>query len=332
MRSPSIEQLELRRLFAVDLVFTNFELTGDPLFQPGGTTNVIVNIRSDALSSTGAGSVDFKFVDIGFRSDTTVSFDDPTAQELSTTAITGVPSGPVGKSFTFPLTFATDFHQGRYTLVGKVSSALSTADDNTRDFGTGRALPTNGNLEVTGSDAEDHISITAIAGGSGKSQYDVNVNGDTESFSSTKIKAFTVDTKGGSDVFVATGAVPKLKVNGGDGADKLVAGDGDDTLSGGAGKDSLYGGAGADRLGGDGGNDRLYGEEGVDRLYGGAGNDYLDAGAASDRLDGGSGIDTLYGQGGNDRFFTRDNEIDELFGGSGNDTAVKDANDIVASI
>ncbi len=121
-------------------------------------------------------------------------------------------------------------------------------------------------------------------------------------------------------------------VLGGDGEDTISGGDGDDVLSGNAQKDRVFGGNGNDRLNGNGSHDRLYGEAGADRLYGYDGNDYLDGGSSNDRLEGGAGLDTLAGQGGDDRFYAKDNEIDQLFGGKDKDTALIDATDVLAAI
>jgi len=217
-------------------------------------------------------------------------------------------------------------------LLGRISGATAAPTDITQLFGVARVLPTDGKLVIPGTSGDDHISVDAVPQSDLSTQYNVNVNGVTESFSSASITAFTIDGRDGDDVIVATGPVNKLVVTGGDGNDTIVGGTLDDTLSGNAGKDRLYGGDGQDRLNGNGGLDRLYGEVGVDRLYGGAGNDYMDGGAASDRLEGGTGIDSMYGQGGNDRFYAKDNQIDELYGGSGQDSHSSDALDLHSSL
>jgi hypothetical protein len=74
---------------------------------------------------------------------------------------------------------------------------------------------------------------------------------------------------GGDDVFQMFSQVPMgLGLEGGGGADKLLAG---------AGPDAAFGGDGADTLSGRAGRDRLFGERGHDRLIGGAGRDRLHA-------------------------------------------------------
>ena len=320
-----MEGLEGRRLLS-DLAFGDFALSGDPLFARGGTTRVTVVIRDlDGVGAAAGAAVDFKYLDVGFGpNDQRASFDDPAAMALTSfTTDKAIPASPGGQSFNFDVTFPR-LGPGRYELLGKVGNR-------TRAFGSGRVLPSDGNLLVAGGDGADHINISAYLK-KGKQRYIVAVDGAAESFSATKITAFTVHGRGGNDSIFISGAVPNVRCDGGDGNDKIVGGDLNDTLSGGAGNDTLVGGDGDDRLNGNGGNDRLFGENGVDRLYGYAGNDYLDGGAGSDRLDGGAGFDTLLGQGGNDRFFTRDGAADELFGGSGQDSADSDALDMRSSI
>ncbi len=331
------ETLEVRRLFS-DLAFGNFKLSGDPLFHPGGTTIVTVQIRDlDGVGVAAGFTVGFKYVDVGFREDDEdVSYDDPTAVALESTATTiAVPASPTGQSYTFDVAFPTSLKQGRYELIGKVDDGNTVVEtnenDNTRAFGAGRVLPADGDLLVAGSDNDDRISITAYSKNH-QPRYLVNVNGGQETFSATRITAFDVEPGAGDDTVELIGAVANTFVSGGDGADKLIAGDLAATLSGGAGNDTLMGGAGNDQLSGNGGNDRLYGNGGNDRLYGDNGNDYMDGGAGADRLTGGDGMDTLLGQGGNDRFTTRDGFADQLFGGSGKDSATVDSLDVLNSI
>ena len=50
-----VEAMEVRRLFT-DLAFGNFALSGDPLFHPGGTTVVTVQIRD--LDGVGVAAVE----------------------------------------------------------------------------------------------------------------------------------------------------------------------------------------------------------------------------------------------------------------------------------
>ena len=63
------------------------------------------------------------------------------------------------------------------------------------------------------------------------------------------------------------------------------------TLNGGNGADELSGGAGNDQISGKNGNDKLFGLAGNDKLVGGNGNDILNGGAGRDTLTGGCGSD-----------------------------------------
>ncbi len=322
-----IELLELRRLFAADFQFGQFTLTGGPLMQPGATSNVTVIIRDPNGVGGAAVPVAFKAVPVGFSAhDEDASFSDPKAVALTAAPATAalVPQTPDGRSFTFAIPFPSDLAQGRYELVGQVGTR-------TRAFGAGWSLPSNGRLAVPGTNADDRMTITAGTH-DGKKTYTVKVNDYAERFNASVISGFTVTGGGGNDTFIATGAIPHLNVNGGDGNDRLVGGDDGDTLAGGAGKDQLDGGLGNDRVSGNGGNDKLIGGAGADRLYGGDGNDYLDAGSSADRLDGGAGGDTMLGQSGDDTFLARDHEIDQLSGGTGTDQATADANDVLQSV
>lgn len=73
-------------------------------------------------------------------------------------------------------------------------------------------------------------------------------------------------------------------IDGGEGADTIIAGFGADTITGGwdDAADSIEGGHGNDLLTGGGGNDTLRGGQGADTLDGGAGTDLLDGGQGDD--------------------------------------------------
>jgi Ca2+-binding RTX toxin-like protein len=332
--SARCEQLERRRLLAVDLSFGETALSGWSLFSPGKDATVVAIIRNQGTTSATGFSVTFKYIDIGFSSDPqNVSFDDPSAVVLATTTITeAIPPISAERSFNFPLHFPANLN-GRYALIGKVDAdntiVESLESNNTKFFGVGRALPSTGNLLVTGTAGADRITITPARHAT---RYNVAVNGVSESFSADKITAFTVRTEAGNDQATITGAVPRLRFEAGDGDDKIVGGSADDTIIGGLGNDWLFGGLGNDRIEGSGGNDRLFGQGGSDRLLGDAGNDIIDGGTESDRLYGGAGIDTLLGQSGNDRFFAKDRAADQLFGDGGTDSADVDLTDARSSI
>ena len=100
---------------------------------------------------------------------------------------------------------------------------------------------------------------------------------------------------------------PGVRVDGGDGDDRLVSGAPSSRMNGGAGNDVLIGGPGPAYSG----RDFLDGGSGDDRIFGGSGED---------ELDGGPGRDELYGQEHDDLLLNADEEDDLLSGGSGADT------------
>ena len=103
-------------------------------------------------------------------------------------------------------------------------------------------------------------------------------------------EAYTIDATGLADwsqinlndIDFATIFGDKIKIQGGDGANYVVAGDGSQDILLGAGDDTLYGGAGDDIIGSTTGNDQIFGDDGNDTLTGGAGNDSLTGGAGND--------------------------------------------------
>lgn len=89
---------------------------------------------------------------------------------------------------------------------------------------------------------------------------------------------------------IITGSFTSIRVNAGEGNDKI-------TISGGINLPTqLYGEGGHDSLNGGAGADSLYGGEGNDKLYGNAGEDTLVslAGGVKDSLNGGAGIDSFW--------------------------------------
>jgi 3',5'-cyclic AMP phosphodiesterase CpdA len=90
------------------------------------------------------------------------------------------------------------------------------------------------------------------------------------------------------------------KIEGGRGADVILALGGKDRIKTGHGRDLVCGGDGADKLKGGGGRDELRGERGNDKLKGGKGGDNLRSDRGRDRLKGGKGRDRLKGGKGND--------------------------------
>ena len=106
-------------------------------------------------------------------------------------------------------------------------------------------------------------------------------------------------------------AATDVRVDGGDGADRLTLGSESARVTGGAGDDVLIGAWAAPYAG-------------REWLDGGRGNDRVFSGRGADELDGGSGRDEVYGQEDNDVLLDGDNEDDLLFGGSGLDTVSYD--------
>jgi Ca2+-binding RTX toxin-like protein len=79
---------------------------------------------------------------------------------------------------------------------------------------------------------------------------------------------FRARLRGGDDTFQMVSQTPQeLDLNGGAGADKLLAGPGGDRIFGGEGPDTLTGRAGPDRLFAGRGRDRLIAGNGRDRLH-----------------------------------------------------------------
>ena len=197
----------------------------------------------------------------------------------------------------------------------------------------------NGILALAGDDTADVGSVTQIVDDTGTSTdivYQVDLNGETETFTNAAITSIFFEGNNGDDRFenntnlpsFARGGMGNDTLVGGSGADTLVGSEGDDTLDGNDGADTLVGGIGADMLNGNDGVDRLFGEVGEDTLDGGAGDDFLSGGDDNDTIDGGDdddvaigglGDDTIRGGIGDDSLFGTDG-MDELFGEDGDDT------------
>jgi Ca2+-binding RTX toxin-like protein len=101
-------------------------------------------------------------------------------------------------------------------------------------------------------------------------------------------------------VHFATAAAPVLQ--GGNGAEMLIALSGNDTITAGHGKTVIYGGPGNDTLIGGAGKDFIFGGAGTDTIIGGSGADTLTGGSGTDTIYAGSGVSILVGGGGADRF------------------------------
>ncbi|MGL4543245.1 MAG: calcium-binding protein, partial [Polymorphobacter sp.] len=119
-----------------------------------------------------------------------------------------------------------------------------------------------------------------------------------------------------SGVLITEGDV--ASINGGAGADIIMASKVGDIVNGGWGDDTLRGISG---------DDFLNGEIGNDTIDGGAGADTLSGGADNDLLIGGAGADTLFGDDGDDVFRILPKDVaDSIDGGTGIDTVEAGAN------
>jgi hypothetical protein len=186
----------------------------------------------------------------------------------------------------------------------------------------------DGNIILTGTAGDDNITVS-------------------EHTSSLDLGFVSVDYVDGVTVTDGTGAshdyvgadADHLTIRGGDGNDRITVdptianglrlegGDGDDRIRGGAGSDQIYGGAGRDYLEGGMGNDTMDAGRGNDILYGGQGNDVMEGGKGDDYVEGGKGNDTMWGGQGNDVVsggrgddrIAGDDGNDVMYGGAGQD-------------
>jgi Ca2+-binding RTX toxin-like protein len=228
-----------------------------------------------------------------------------------------------------------------------------------------------GLLTVTGTDDADLIRVYVPAvrpGATPKLVVEelsfslVRTPGSRTTFDLTKVKAISLDAKGGSDRVSIAGhylvypepspapegstdtatrviwrpksevlAIPST-VTGGDGNDLISTGGGADSVSGGAGSDRILTGAGNDTAGGGDSSDFVYGGAGDDQISGDAGSDFLfgDGGADNisgglghDYIVGGPGVDTMNGDEGNDRFFAADGAPGDVINGGSNDIPIR---------
>jgi VCBS repeat-containing protein len=167
-------------------------------------------------------------------------------------------------------TCGKDDHSGTVTLtVADVDNpasglTLSAASSNP-------ALVPAGNVNFAGSGATRTMSVNVVDGRSGTAKLTITV---TDGHDSNKVDDLVTVQVGGGD---------KDTLNGGKGADLLLAQSNNDVLNGGEGNDLLCGDSGSDTLSGGAGDDSLGGGSGTDKLTGGPG---------ADRFSGGSGTDT----------------------------------------
>jgi hypothetical protein len=127
----------------------------------------------------------------------------------------------------------------------------------------------------------------------------------------------TLDGGLGADTIIAAEGSDNIDAGGGD--DCVVAGIGNDIISGGLGADMIFGQAGADVIRGGNGEDYISGGLGLDFIDGGSNDDELLGGNSDDTLIGGLGNDLMRGGLGSD-FLCGGRGDDELRGGNGNDS------------
>lgn len=145
-------------------------------------------------------------------------------------------------------------------------------------------LGTTGVLDVNGTRRADSIQVSLNSADATK--LDVNINGVVRTFDLSLIRSVHMTGGNGKDVLTVDSTVSvAVKIDGGNGSDRLLGGSGDDELLGGKGKDDLDGGAGNDALHGAAGKDDLNGGEGDDDLDGGKGKDACTGGVGSDSFD-----------------------------------------------
>lgn len=207
----------------------------------------------------------------------------------------------------------------------------------------------NGVLTVTGSNANEVISVTVAPDGIFR-MTQVHENGVRTFNSRLRIRKVVVNALAGDDTVTIGAGIGPAVLNGGKGSDSLSGGADDDVLRGQAGNDVLIGGDGADILIGGRGFDHLDGGPGADTFRARDGEaDFLrpewrsspgsrlvmaDAAIERDSIDwpvgrrdgfwghklaGGGGNDIFAGGPGNDIVYARDGAIDQVFGGADTD-------------
>src|SRR5262245_47866624 len=155
------------------------------------------------------------------------------------------------------------------------------------------ALVQGTQLVVSGDPLDNNIIISRDAAGTilvNDNNGPVAITGRTPTVANTlTILAFG---GAGNDTVAldeSNGALPRARINGGDGNDVIIGGSSADVLSGQQGDDTLLGGGGSDVLNGDDGDDSLDGGTGDDHLNGEGGNDVLNGGDGSDVVNGDQG-------------------------------------------
>jgi Ca2+-binding RTX toxin-like protein len=147
-------------------------------------------------------------------------------------------------------------------------------------------LSAKGTLTITGSKADDVVTVTASA-----TRVTTTVNGQAFSSRLTKVKRIEVDAGRGDDSVTFDATVTRRTItNAGAGNDTVRGGSGPDTMLGGAGDDNLFGGRGVDSVVGGIGDDTVNGGVGTDVVFGNAGADtFRKTDAPRERKDFGAG-------------------------------------------
>ena len=214
------------------------------------------------------------------------------------------------------------------TILGDKNLTVTHSGDDSALASIDASAFTGSTLSVDASSSE--AAMTVKAGGAYSANITAGKGADTITVGDGgTANANTVNGGDGADTIVAGAGNDTL--NAGDDGGKITAGAGDDTVSAGDGADTIDlgdgndrvtdSGAGADVITGGAGNDTVVtAGAGADSIDGGAGNDDLSGGADNDTILGGAGNDTLNGDAGND----------SIVGGDGNDTITDGAgNDVV---
>lgn len=190
-------------------------------------------------------------------------------------------------------------------------------------------LDANGNLVVTGTNANDQIWLQRQCN---SSVIRVRLNHHSLGlFTPSPSNTIHVCGLDGNDhIRINQRVNNNTTVDGGNGNDRIWGGGGNDTLLGEAGNDRIWARWGNDLADGGEGCDQVRGGHGTDTLLGGAGNDLIDGGDGDDDLRAGEGNDILHGGsgcGGNvldggmgDDKLIAGGSGGTLIGGDGNDT------------
>ncbi|MCK6407323.1 MAG: hypothetical protein L6Q60_15100, partial [Rhodocyclaceae bacterium] len=226
----------------------------DTLVGGAGDDEYVLDVASDVVNETVAGSNGTDTVKLGFSS--TASY----------TLTTGVENAIVTSVGTFAVNVTGNASANE--IVGHAgANSLSGAGDNDTLEGGG------GNDTIDGGVGTDRLTLAGVLTDYAISRPSATQtsllhmpSGDTISISNIEELFFNGDssTEQLADLLAQIGSI---------GNDTLAGSTGNDTLAGGAGNDSISGNAGDDDLQGGIGNDTLNGLTGNDILDGGAGND-----------------------------------------------------------